>query len=149
MLLPKPRRLGMALHCREDRDNLTRDERGLSFMLSPPFVERAIGADIKALFRGWCFRESIADVRAIYDQIFCGANGVKEARTGLVDAVGVDFIQDLHRARPAGSITDTTSLFASVERLDVVRPHEVEYGVVLFHSRRDTEAFLIIILVEL
>ncbi len=67
----------------------------------------------------------------------------------MVDATRVDFVEDLDGAGTTGAITDTSGLFTSVEGLDIVSPHQVEYCIFLVNGNGVTKTALVHILIEL
>jgi hypothetical protein len=69
--------LWMALHCGEDRDDLTRTERRAAFMLGPPLVERSIGANIEPLLGGRRLRKCVTDIQSKNEEILRGTHSLE------------------------------------------------------------------------
>ena len=118
-------------------------------MVIPPFVKGPVGAYVEALFGRRGFSKGVADVGAIDKEIFGGGNGIKEVRAGLVDTVGIGFVEDLDRARATRSITDATCLFTAVKGFDIVCPNQVEDCIVRCNQGRVTKHTLGVVLIQL
>jgi hypothetical protein len=63
-------------------------------MVFPPFVKGAVRAYVESLLWQGCLGERVADVGPKNKEVFGGQDCVKEARAGLADTVGIDFIKN-------------------------------------------------------
>jgi hypothetical protein len=101
VLLPQPWRLGVALHCGEDRDDVAVRDGGSAFVLRPPLIEGPIGSDIEALLRRWGFCKGVTYVRPVDEEVLSGGIGLKQTGTGLINAVCIDFVENHNKAGAA------------------------------------------------
>ncbi len=67
-----------------------------TFVLFPPFVKGPVGAPVEALFWRRCLSKGVTDVGTVDKEIFGSGNGIKEARAGLVDTVGIGLVENLY-----------------------------------------------------
>ena len=95
-------------------------------MVYPPFVEGPIRSNEETLLRGGCFGKSVRDICAIYQEILCGRHGIEETRTGLIDTIGIPFVEYTNHTQASGPIANASSLLAPVDGFNCVRPNEVE-----------------------
>ncbi len=65
-----------------------------SLVVDPPFVEGLVGPNEEALLGGWSFGKGIRHVGAKDEQVLGCRDGVKEARTGLVNTIGLRLGKD-------------------------------------------------------
>ena len=84
------------MHCRQDRYDMPGWDGGVSFVVYPPFVERAIRANVETLFwrRGLC--ERVTYVRTKNEKIFRCGHCIEEAGAGLVNTVSINFVKDFY-----------------------------------------------------
>lgn len=139
----------MALHGRENRDDMVWWDRRVLFVERPPCAKGRIWAYIKALFRWWDLGKNIGYIRTIYHETFNGSNSIEEVGAHVARAVGVGVIQNVHLSTTCGPITCTSSIFAPVNLLFGICPDKVEDGITLGDSHRSTKHVLEFVLVEL
>jgi hypothetical protein len=66
VFLPQPRGLQVALHGREDRDDMSRWDGRAAFVIFPPLMKSFVGLDVEALFWWRGFSKGIAYIRSKY-----------------------------------------------------------------------------------
>ena len=139
----------MALHCTKDRDNMALWNWCVTEVIHPPFMEGMVRADADALFRRRCISKGITDLSAMDNFVLGSANSIEETRTGVVNTVGINVIQDADLTRMGGAIASTSCLLAAILSLDVIQLDEVEHGGLRFNSRWFAKHELLHILVQL
>jgi hypothetical protein len=55
----------MALHCKQDGDDVSSWYGWSVLVLGPPLIEGLVGVDVEALFWWWCPSKCIGDVGAV------------------------------------------------------------------------------------
>jgi hypothetical protein len=143
------RGFAVALHSREYWYNLSVGNWRPPFVIYPPFIEGPVWLYIKPLFRRRCLGKSVTNIGTVDDKVLGHGNCIEQTRAGLVDAVGICFVEYLDRSRLTGAVADASCLFTAIECLDVISPHKVEHCVVLFHGDGFAEHHLFVILIQL
>ena len=96
VFFPESWGLGVALHCGEDRDDMTiRDCRAL-FVVDPPVMKGSIWADEETLLWRRSFSEGIGDVGAEDEHVLRSRNSIEQAGACLIHAVGVRLIKNFY-----------------------------------------------------
>ncbi len=62
-------------------------------------AEGFVGMDVEALLWWWSFGKSVGDISAEDEKVFSCGDGIKQSGAGLVDAVGVFFVEDFDVTR--------------------------------------------------
>ena len=86
----------MALHCQQNRDDVSGRNGGFTFVVLPPFVESAVGTNVEALFWGGSLGKCVAHVRTEDMEILRSSHSIEEMGAGLIYTVGIDFVKNLN-----------------------------------------------------
>ncbi len=82
----------MALHSREDGNNVAVRNRGAFLVVDPPFVEGPVWTYEEALSWGCGFGKGVRDVGTEHKEILGGRDCIEETRTGLINTICISFI---------------------------------------------------------
>jgi hypothetical protein len=92
VFLPQAARFWVALHgCQNWYDSIVGDR--VTTLRRPPTTKSFIGEDVKTLFRGGSFTKCIGDIGTKNKKILHSGEAIKNARSCLINAVGVDVVQ--------------------------------------------------------
>jgi hypothetical protein len=93
VFLPESWGLVVALHCGEDRDDMTIWDWGALFVVDPPVKKGSIWADKETLLWRRGFSEGVRDVGAKDEHVLRSRNSIEQAGACLIHAVGVRLIK--------------------------------------------------------
>jgi hypothetical protein len=94
-------------------------------------------------------RKGVTYVRTKNQKILSSSKGIKKARAGLVNTVCKDFVEHFDGPGAAQPVTDAPGFLLAIKGLDIIGPHKVEHGVILFDGGWVTKAALVRVLVQL
>ena len=70
----------------------------VTFVVLPPFVKSAVGINVEALFWGRSLCKCVAHIGTEDKEILRGSHSIEKTCTGLIYAVGIDFVKNLNRS---------------------------------------------------
>jgi hypothetical protein len=89
-------------------------------MVSPPFMEGLIQADIKSLFGRRSLCKSVRNIHTIISEVFCCRNPREDASAGLINIISVCLVKDSDLTRVCGPVTSAASLLATIDCFDAI-----------------------------